>query len=197
MRKAARYAAVLLAAILLVAIGPRVHAVARSLFAWRHVQTQALEILRREQLRFLVTDRVIAQVVVESDENSPVLGKREGYLIAKAALYFGVDLGKLSKEEVVRDGKKVVITIPEPEELDFSVDLDSMRYLTKRSGLQAATDWLLDRDQKAELRAQFRAAAHSYLRDEELLPTRQEIVGRLNEFRGVIGGSLGVEVLFR
>ena len=197
MRKAMRYAVILLVAIVLFAVAPRVHALARSLFALRHVQTRALEILRREQLRFLVTDRVVAQVVVEADRNSPVLGKREGYLIAKAALYFGVDLGKLSKEDVVRDGKRVVVTIPEPEELEFSVDLDSMRYLTKRSGLQAATDWLLDRDQKAELRSQFRAAAHSYLRDEELLPTRQEIVGRLNEFRGVIGGSLGVEVLFR
>jgi len=42
-----------------------------------------------------------------------------------------------------------------------------------------------------------KTAARSYLRDEELLPTREDIVGRLNEFRGVVGGSLGVEVVFR
>jgi hypothetical protein len=197
MRKSARYAVILLVAIVLFAVAPRVHAVARSLFALRSVQTRALEILRREQLRFLVTDRVVSQVVVESDGNSPALGRREGYLIAKVALYFGVDFKKLSKEDVVRDGMKVVVTIPEPEELDFSVDLNSMRYLTKRSGLQAATDWLLDRDQKAELRSQLKTAARSHLREEELLPTREEIVGRLNEFRSVVGNSLGVEVLFR
>jgi hypothetical protein len=197
MRKAARNAVILLVAILLVVIGPQVHAVAKGLFALRHVRTRAIEILQREQLRFLVTDRVVAQVVVESDGNSPALGRREGYLIAKVALYFGVDFGKLPKENVVRDGMRVVVTIPEPEELDFSVDLDSIRYLTKRSGLQAATDWLLDRDQKAELRAQLKTAAHSYLRAEELLPTREDIVARLNEFRDVVGGSLGVEVSFR
>jgi hypothetical protein len=197
MRKFARNAVILLVSILLVAIGPRVHAVARSLFALRSVQTRALEILRREQLRFLVTDRVVAQVVVESDGNSPALGRREGYLIAKVALYFGVDFGKLPKENVVRDGMKVLVTVPEPEELDFSVDLDSMRYLTKRSGLQAATDWLLDRDQQAELRSQLKESARSYLREEGLLPTREDIVGRLNEFGGLVGGRLGVEVQFR
>ena len=197
MRKSARNAVILLVAILLVVIGPRVHAVAKGLFALRHVRTRAIEILQREQLRFLVTDRMVVQVVVESNENSPILGKREGYLIVKAALYFGVDFKKLSKEDVVRDGMKVVVTIPEPEELDFSVDLDSMRYLAKRSGLQAATDWLLARDQKAELRSQLKTAARSYLREGELLPTREDIVARLNEFRGVVGGSLGVEVIFR
>jgi hypothetical protein len=197
LRKAARYAAFALVAIVLFAVAPGVHALARSLFALRSVQTRALEILRREQLRFLVTDRVVAQVVVESDGNSLGLGKREGYLIAKVALYFGVDFGKLPKGNVVRDGMKVVVTIPEPEELDFSVDLDSMRYLTKRSGLQVATDWLLDRDQKAELRSQLKEAARAYLRDEQLLPTRGEIVGRLNEFGGLVGGRLGVEVVFR
>jgi hypothetical protein len=197
MRKAMRYAVILLVAIVLFAVAPRVHALARSLFALHNVQTRALEILRREQLRFLVTDRVVAQVVVESDGNSPALGRREGYLIAKVALYFGVDFGKLPKGNVVRDGMKVLVTVPEPEELDFSVDLDSMRYLTKRSGLQVATDWLLDRDQQAELRSQLKESARSYLRAEELLPTRGEIVARLNEFRGVVGGSLGVEVVFR
>jgi hypothetical protein len=197
MRKAMRYALILLVAILLFVVAPRVHALAKGLFAWHGVQARALGILRREQLRFLVTDRVVSQVVVESDGNSPALGRREGYLIAKVALYFGVDFKKLSKEDVVRDGMKVVVTIPEPEELDFSVDLDSMRYLTKRSGLQVATDWLLDRDQQAELRSQLKESARSYLRAEELLPTREDIVGRLNEFRDVVGGSLGVEVVFR
>lgn len=197
LRKAAWFAAIAILAIAAAVAVPRIHAVAESLFACHSLETRALDMLRREPLRFLVTDRVVAQVVVESRGNSLVLGRREGYLIAEVSLYFGVDLGKLSREDVARDGTRLVVAVPEPEELDFAVDLDSMRYLAKRSGLQVAADWLLDRDQEAELRSRFRAAARDYLRDERLLPTREEVVGRLNESGSVVSGRLGVDVLFR
>ena len=168
-----------------------------TLLARPDVERRALEILRREELRFLVTHRVAAQVVVESDEGSLLLGRREGCRIAKVALHYGVDLARLTEESVVREGGGIVVTVPDPEELDFAVDLDSLRYLSRRSGLQVAADWLLDRDQEAELRAQFREAARLYLREEGLLPARADIVARLNRHADALSGRLGVEVRFR
>lgn len=86
---------------------------------------------------------------------------------------------------------------PEPEELDFSVDIDSMRYLTKRSGLQVLTDWAMDRDQKAELRSQFKNATYAYMREEDLLPKRAQIVSRLNELAGLVSDRLDMQLVFR
>lgn len=72
-----------------------------------------------------------------------------------------------------------------------------MRYLSKRSGLQSAADWLRDRDQEAELRARIKATARNYLCDHQPAPGREGIVRRLDGVAGTIGGSLGVEVVFR
>jgi hypothetical protein len=196
-RRAIRYFVFILIGIVLFAVGPRIYSVTKSFFAWRQVQTQTLEVLQREELLFLATDRVVTQVVVESHENNLFLGNRKGYLIAKAKLYYGVDLNKLSRDRISREGTRVVITIPEPEELDFSVDIDSMRYLTKRSGLQALTDWAMDRDQKAELRSQFKNATYAYMREEDLLPKRAQIVSRLNELAGLVSDRLDMQVVFR
>ncbi len=197
LRRAAWLAAIVVAAVAAGVAVPHIHALVDEFSASRSVETQALEILRREPLRFLVTDRVAAQIVVGSGTNSLVLGRREGYLIAKVSLYYGVDLANLSRQSIVREGSRLVITVPDPGELDFAVDLDSLRYLSKRSGLQVAADWLLDRDQRAELRSQFREAARAYLRDQALLPGRDEIVRRLDGVAGAIGDRLGLEVVFR
>ncbi|MFP4169266.1 MAG: DUF4230 domain-containing protein [Desulfonatronovibrionaceae bacterium] len=197
LRQAIRYTAFILIVIVLFAVGPRLYSVTKSLFAWRQVQDQALQVLQREELLFLVTDRVVTQVVVESHESSLLLGSREGYLVAKAKLYYGVDLSKLSKDRISREGTRMVITIPEPEELDFTVEIDSIRYLTKRSRLQTLKDWALDRDQEAELRSQFKEATYSYLREEDLIPERARIVTRLNEFSDLVSDRLDVEVVFR
>lgn len=196
-RQTIKYAVLILLAIILTALAPTIYSVTKSLVAWRQVEDKALTVLQGEQLSFLVTDRISSQIMVESDENNPVLGIRRGFLIARARLYFGVDLGKLTRQDISREELKMVVHVPDPEELDFAVDLESIRYLTQRSGLQILTDWIMDRDQKAELRAQFKAAAYEYLREEGLVPEREKIVSRLNGFSGLISDNLGVEVVFR
>jgi len=195
--RAAKSALLLLAACALLAALPRLRPAAATLPAPRDAERRILDILRREDLRFLVTDRIAAQVVAESDRNSPLLGRREGQLVARTTMHYGVDLAKLAEKDVSRDGPAVVVAVPEPEELDFAVDLNSMRYSTRRSGLHVAADWILDRDQRAELRARFHDAARAYLREERLLPARDEIVARLNAAAGAIARTLGVEVRFR
>lgn len=95
LRRAALFAALALVAVAVATAVSRVRAAAEGLPVGPGLENRALEVLRREPLRFLVTDRLAAQIVVESGTNSLVLGRREGYLIAKVSLYYGVDLGKL------------------------------------------------------------------------------------------------------
>ncbi|MDX9981126.1 MAG: DUF4230 domain-containing protein [Lentisphaeria bacterium] len=195
LRRTAVLAAALVALLLLAAAA--VHRRGPDTPPGRFAEARALDILRREDMRFLVTDRVDAQIVAEASENSPVLGRREGYLVARTAMHYGVDLGRLSAADVAREGGAVVVTVPDPEELGFAVDLDSLRYLSRRSGLQVAADWALARDQEAELRAKLGQAARDHMRAEGLLPRREDIVARLNGIAADIGRGLDADLVFR
>jgi hypothetical protein len=158
---------------------------------------EVIEVIQSEELSFLVMDRLVTKVVVESKENSALLGKREGYLIATVRLYYGIDLKSLSEDAVqVTDGT-IYVTLPEPKELDFSVDLDSARFLSKRSGLIVLRDFLRDLNFQQELERQLRQAAEKMLNDEALLPKREDLVRRLNAWAPALSHRLGLKILFR
>jgi hypothetical protein len=158
---------------------------------------EVIEVIRSEDLSFLVTDRLVTKVLVESKENSALLGKREGYLIATVRLYYGINLKSLSEDAVqVTDGT-IYVTLPEPKELDFSVDLDSARFLSKRSGLIVLRDFLRDLNFQQELERQLRRAADKMLSDEALLPKREDLVRRLNAWAPVLRERCGLKVVFR
>jgi len=156
-----------------------------------------LEVLRSQQLAFLATNRIVTQVVVEKREDHPLLGKSECFLIGVVRYYWGLDLTKLSRDAIKRDGDSVVVNVPEPQELDFGVDLASVRVISKRSGLIAIRDWASGRDLRRELRKDFARAAKAFLRRKGLIPTRQQLVDRLNGYAPALSSKLGVQVVFR
>jgi len=158
---------------------------------------ELIEVIRSEELSFLVTDRLVTKAVVESKENNLFLGVREGYLIATVRIYFGIDLKSLPEDAVqVTDGI-IYIMVPEPRELDFSVDLDSARFLSKRSGLVVLRDFLQDLNFQQELERQLHQAAQEMLRNEKLLPGREEIVKRLNGWAPALSSRCNMKVIFR
>ena len=158
---------------------------------------EVIEVIRSEALAFLVTDRLVTKVIAESNESNALLGKREGYLIATVRIYYGIDLKSLPEDAVqVTDGN-VCITLPDPQELDFSVDLDSARFLCKRSGLVVLRDFLQDLNFQRELERQLHQAAQVMLRDEKLLPLREDLVRRLNAWAPALGEKLGLKVVFQ
>jgi hypothetical protein len=158
---------------------------------------EVIEVIRSEDLSFLVTDRLVTKVVVESKENSALLGKREGYLIATVRLYYGIDLKSLSEDAVQISDGTIYVTLPEPKELDFSVDLDSAKFLSKRSGLIVLRDFLRDLNFQQELERQLRQAAEKMLSDEALLPRREDLVRRLNAWAPALNDEIGLKVVFR
>jgi len=188
--------ALFLAACVLAIVLPVLKRAGNSLTKSRSIEKAALEVLKNEELKFLVTDRVGAQVVVESDTGNPILGGREGYLIGTARLYYGMDLSGLGESDLRLSGSVLTITLPQPRELDFAADLDSFRFVSKRSGLMAIADWALDRDQEAELRRQFKTAAITSMRSEGMIPRKGDILARLNGVAVRLGSALGVDVRF-
>lgn len=158
---------------------------------------EVIEVLRSEELAFLVTHRVVTKVVVESRENNLLLGMREGYLMATVRLFFGVDFQRLPEDAVRREGDVIAITVPEPTQLDFSVDMDSLRFLSKKSGWMSLRDFLQKADLRQELQSQLQQAAMKMLREDHLLPTREELVRRMNTWAPAFEGKVGVKVVFR
>lgn len=158
---------------------------------------QTLKVLRSQQLAFFATDRIVTQVVVEKREDHPLLGTSECFLVGVVRYYHGLDLAKLSREAVKRDGDAVIVHVPEPKELDFGVDLESVRVISKRSGLIVIRDWASGRDHRRELRKDFAQAARAFLRREGLVPKRAEIIRRLNSYAPVLSAKLGAKVVFR
>jgi hypothetical protein len=168
----------------------------RKALAWTRVETRALTVLRSEPMVFLVMDRVVAQIVISSREHSVLLGQREGYLIATVRLYFGVDMADLTPANLRREHGILAVTIPEPRELDFAIDLDSLSFLSKRNGTVVVRDWLEGRDLEGELRARLKADARAFMSTQQLIPARSTIVARLNTWAPVLSDNLGVDVRF-
>ena len=167
----------------------------RSLLAGRHAEQATLSLLRSEQLAFLVTDRLVSQITVVSTDNSPLLGQREGVLIATVRMYYGVDLRKLDERRIARTGRgRVVVRLPDPEVLDFAVDPSSFHYITKRSGLNVIRDYVMDRDIEAELRVKLQPHAMRFFVDQRMLPTRAAIRQRLQAYLAPLQQELGVQI---
>lgn len=169
----------------------------RAVFEWERVEKQTLTLLQSEAMAFLVTDRIVSQIVVSVSENNILLGQREGYLIGTAVLYYGMDIKELTKDSIQLRDHQILVTLPRAKELDFAVDLESLQFISKMSGTVALVDWLQGKDMYAELRAQFKPKAIAFMKQNNMIPDRQKILGRLNSMSALLTEHIGLKVIFQ
>ena len=160
-------------------------------------EIQVFNLLRSESLSFLVTERLTSQITVDVDESSLWLGCSSGSLTGVVRMYYGVDLSRLTQGDVRQEGEACVVFLPEPEVLDFAVDVASLRFLTKRSILQVLGDNFTDHDLRTDLQSRFKAASQSFFREQSLLPDRAALCARLNQHTQSWADRVGVPVSFR
>lgn len=159
-------------------------------------ESAVLSILKSEDLTFLVTDKLTSQICVEISENSSLLGKREGILIGTVTMYWGIDLSKITPSSVRKEDSRILIDLPEPSELDFSVDLSSLKYITKRSGLNVIADYVMNRDIEQELRNQMKQSAIKFFKKRDLIPSKSKTISKLNSFFAPIAQQMGTPIAF-
>ncbi|MHC4480877.1 MAG: DUF4230 domain-containing protein [Planctomycetota bacterium] len=165
---------------------------------WEEARRATVEVLHSEEMMFLVTDRTVTRLDVVSKEGSLLLGWRESLLIGTVQILSGVDLEKLSVEDVRRQEGRLVVRVPEPEVLQVAVDLDSLSLFEKKSGLIAIKQYLQKEDVRGRLQAELEERAEQFAAEQGLLPGRAAVVGRLNEWAApLISSRVGVEVEFR
>ena len=167
----------------------------RRLLSGSHAEQATLSLLRSEELSFLVTDRLVSQISVRISDHSPLLGQRDGVLIATVRMYYGLDLRKLDAAAITRkDRNTLIVRLPDPEMLDFSVDPSSFQYITKRSGLNAICDYVMDKNIEAELRIKLQPYAARFFADQRMLPTRAKIVQRLQNYLAPLEREFGSRI---
>lgn len=156
----------------------------------------AVQFLRREDLSFLVTARVVTQVIVERRESNFLLGQKEGFLVGTVELLYGVDLSKLDPSSfATRDGA-LHVRVPEPTLLRAVIDEDSLRFMQKRSPLFVIIDNVRSKDLFQDALRELGAAARAFAESQGLAPTRDQLIKRLGAYAPVIELHTGVRVVF-
>ena len=186
----------IIAILLLIGIAWGLFSIYKNLTSATRTEKAVLSILKSEDLSFLVTDKLTSQICVEISENSSLLGKREGILIGTVTMYWGIDLSKISPSSIKKENSGIVITLPESSELDFSVDLSSLKYITKRSGLNVIADFVMDRDIEKELREQMKESALKFFKDKKLIPSKTKTISKLNSYFAPVAQQVGMPITF-
>ncbi|MCX7008404.1 MAG: DUF4230 domain-containing protein [Kiritimatiellaeota bacterium] len=192
-----KFALFIIVGCLLVVVVTPVFRFTNALFDWNHIENATLAILKSENLAFLVTDRKTSQIEVSITDNSPLLGKREGHLIGPVTLYYGIDVQALDRSCLSHTADRMIVRLPEPRELDFTMDPGAFRYVTKRSGWNVVRDFVLNKNLETELRQQVHQQALAFFAEKKLIPTREKIVNQLNNLAAPFSKELGVPIEFQ
>ncbi len=167
-----------------------------NIFGFSRTATSVLQVLRSESLFFLATDKITTYIYTDIDENSLLLGNREGLLIMKVTYIYGLDLDRLTEDSLEQNLNSIIVHLPGVEMLDMSPDLSTVEIYTKTSGLVWLYDQIAGYDMQEDLLNQFDSVATEFAYSEDLLPERSEIVARLNGFAPVLSEYTGTDILF-
>lgn len=155
-----------------------------------------VEFLQRDELAFLVTERVVTQVVTEAHNGNLVTGYGNGLLVGKVELLYGLDLAQITPADItVRDGV-IHVRVPEPELLRYVPDLASLRYMEKKTALLVLVDRARGEDLYQRCLDQLETASRAFAADNDLRPTRASLVARLNQLAPLVETQAHAQVVF-
>jgi hypothetical protein len=156
----------------------------------------AVELLQREPLSFLITERVVTQVVTEANNGNALLGYGNGLLVGKVELLFGLDLSELDLSQATVENDTIHITVPQPKLLRYVPDLDSLRYIEKKSALLVIIDRARGKNLYQACLDRLEASAAEFAINNNLTPTRADLIDRLNNYAPVLTARVGANVVF-
>lgn len=176
-----------------------------ALWLWQHTgispparqaeQRTTLSILRSRPVLLLTTRQVVFQIVVEHRETS-WSGQWHALLWATARLDYGVDLQGLTAADLHCDGDGVVVNLPEPALLGFSIEPGSVGFFSKSTAVPRLADLLEGGSQRRLLEERLHDRALAFAADHDLLPTRAQLVAQLNEAVAPLAEAAGANIRF-
>jgi len=154
----------------------------------------SLSVLRSQALSFLVTRRTTTQIVVEHTESN-WLGRWRGVLWVVVTIHHGIDLEKIRGRDIRREDGVTFVKLPGPEVLDFSIEPGTIGFMSKSTAVPKIAD-LLHNGHRRVLEARVRQAAREFVRQRDVLPTRDELVEQLNEAVAILASDGSVRLRF-
>ena len=154
----------------------------------RAIRTLTISILQNVPQTYLVLESREQLAVATINSGGWILGPRIGQVVAKRTSYWGIDLTQIEPDQIEVDGTRVRVLLPAPGLLDVAVDLSTLQFFTKRSGLQLMGDLAMGRSLEHDLMSMvYRNAPMPS--DDEVESRRLEFAARLNSdvaelFRG-------------
>ena len=161
----------------------------------RSVRTLAISILRDVPSSFLVLEASEQLAAATINSGGWILGPRIGQVVAKRNSYWGIDLTQIKPEQIEVDGTRVRVPLPAPSLLDVAVDLSTLHFFTKRSGLQLLGDLAMGRSLENDLMALVYRNQPEPATD-EIESRRREFVARLNRDVAKLFESKGLAIEF-
>ena len=162
----------------------------------RAVRSLTIEVLRSLPRAFLVLQSQREVAVASTDNGNFLLGPRLGHATASRKTYFGVDMERVTPEDIEVDGSRVSVQLPTPTILDSALDYASVRMLTNRSGFMFLRDLATGKSIEQELLSLLSMTTPEYT-DEDLKAQRLNFVDRLNRQARDLFRTKGLSVTFR
>ena len=161
----------------------------------RVTRNMTISILRNLPKSFLVLETTEQLAVATINSGGWILGPRIGQVVAKRNSYWGIDLTQIKPEQIEVDGTRVRVPLPAPSLLDVAVDLSTLHFFTKRSGLQLLGDLAMGRSLENDLMALVYRNQPEPATD-EIESRRREFVARLNRDVAKLFESKGLAIEF-
>ncbi len=165
----------------------------------RDVVRQTIQLLKSDYVRFLVTRRLTTQVILERDQGSRLFGGNLRLLATVVRIYWGVNLDRITENDVSATLDGISVTLPDPEILDCVVDIGTARAWRVWSGLNwALTQFRGDgAGEILEVLGLAQDQALAFFRENGLLPGRDALVADLNGWAEVFRNRIGTKIVFR
>jgi hypothetical protein len=148
----------------------------------RSVASTTLQILGKEDVLWLTTTRTTTQIVSEIAEDSPILGPRQGIALARVEIQYGVDLAEIAPTDVLERGDVVYVKMPAPRVLHVGVDVGSIRFFTRQTGLQYIWMALTKEDIREPLLRKLQEDGRAFAEQQGMAAVRGDIARRLESF---------------
>ena len=108
------------------------------------------------------------------------IGIDTGCIWATVKIHYGLNLQRITPQDIRSDGDVVLVRVPDPELFDLSVVPGSIGFLSKSSAVAKLQAFLHD-GQREELEGRLRKRAMEFAVQNGMLPSRGEILRELNE----------------
>lgn len=171
---------------------------------------KVLTILKSENLDFLVRRRQLTQVVIIRTASTsvwdwvPYVGdvreslKDDGVLTANVKIYYGFNMDKLTTAPIIENSKEIQLLLPDPEVLDFAVDLDSVKFRSLKTGIitRFKNGFFNNENLKDKLQKQIKTAVEEFVSTPGGMPTKAELIKEMGGFERIFNSAYNVQLKF-